>query len=243
MKLSIITIFKFGDLEDLKRTVFSILSQTMPVWETIYVLSSVHSEKEWEFLNGLSDAKIFANVDKSLFNAMNIGLSAATGDAVMFLNGGDEFFSEKSVEYIYQEYKIGVCIGFSVVQYFETDHYLRCAKFYSRSSLILPSHQGFVAPLPASSGISFQENLKIAADSLWMKQLIEKYGIVLSENILTKFQLGGVSNSPTSITIRVRFESQGVKAAFYEFLKYILRIVVGQRWYYRIIYAFKYKKV
>jgi glycosyltransferase involved in cell wall biosynthesis len=243
MKLSVISIFKLGDLRELERTVNSIQSQTIPVWETIFVVSGVHDQAELRFLNDLSRVKIYVNVDKSLYNAMNIGLSAATGDAVIFLNGGDEFSSVYSVEYIFKEYKTGVCIGFSVVQYFESDRYLRCAMSTGSKDLILPSHQGFVAPLPHCATVNFQEHIKIAADSLWMKQLIDKYGIILSGNVLSKFKLGGVSNFPSIVTVRVKLESQGVKAAISELMKLILRLIFGRRWYYRVIYFFKYKRI
>ena len=97
MKLSIITI-NYNDAKGLKRTLYSVASQTYRNIEHIIIDGgstdgSVDVIKEYVAANSLNPnsliVKWISEKDKGIYNAMNKGIRMATGDYCQFLNSGD----------------------------------------------------------------------------------------------------------------------------------------------------------
>jgi len=94
MKFSVITVcFNAGD--KLLPTVESALKQNYNDFE-IVIKDGGSTDGSIKAVRGLScdKIKIFESPDKGIYDAMNQAVKLATGDYVMFLNAGDEFYSE-----------------------------------------------------------------------------------------------------------------------------------------------------
>ncbi len=238
--LSIVTIC-YQDLNAVNRTIDSVKGQSVFAligvrFEHIIVIAGI-SEIQCEHLrrryenNGV---QIICNSDNGLYNAMNIGIGKATGDHIYFLNGGDEFYDELSLQNILGAKSNGKISMFRVAQEYSDWKYIRpginkCGAL--RSSY---SHQGFVAPLDSKTPV-YDENLKINADSDWMDKCKDIYEHSCHNIIIANFDLGGISNNPSLKTVWIRLESNGALRGVIEFLKLIASKILGLKMYYLIL--------
>ena len=98
MKLSIITI-NYNNKKGLSETISSVLCQQSLNFEWI-VVDGNSTDGSRELIKKHSEWMSYwvSEPDKGIYNAMNKGIKAATGDYVMFLNSGDTLYDEYTVE-------------------------------------------------------------------------------------------------------------------------------------------------
>lgn len=91
-KITIITV-NFNNLEGLKKTAESVLSQTYKDFEFIIVDGGSRDGSK-EYIEEISDNVTLwvSEPDSGIYNAMNKGIKMAKGDYICFLNSGDIFF-------------------------------------------------------------------------------------------------------------------------------------------------------
>ena len=90
--ISVITVVYNGE-EHIGRTIESVLAQTYKEVEYI-IIDGKSTDGTLEVIgsyNGIH--KIVSEPDKGLYDAMNKGLKAASGEYVWFLNSGDQIYS------------------------------------------------------------------------------------------------------------------------------------------------------
>jgi glycosyltransferase involved in cell wall biosynthesis len=98
MKLSIITI-NYNNLEGLKRTYESVVSQTCQDFEWIIIDGgSTDGSKDFIEEHQAQFAYWCSEPDKGIYNAMNKGIVKATGEYLQFLNSGDNLVDDKVIE-------------------------------------------------------------------------------------------------------------------------------------------------
>ncbi|HOI27959.1 MAG TPA: glycosyltransferase family 2 protein [Paludibacteraceae bacterium] len=98
MKLSIITINR-NNLDGLRKTVESVLSQTWKEFEYI-VIDGASTDGSAEYLASQSEHFTYwvSELDNGIYNAMNKGILKAHGDYLFFLNSGDYLVNEYVLE-------------------------------------------------------------------------------------------------------------------------------------------------
>ncbi len=97
MKLSIITI-NYNNLEGLKRTYESVVSQTCQDFEWIIIDGgSTDGSKEFIEEHQTQFSYWCSEPDKGIYNAMNKGIAKATGEYLQFLNSGDNLVDDNVV--------------------------------------------------------------------------------------------------------------------------------------------------
>jgi glycosyltransferase involved in cell wall biosynthesis len=240
--LSIVTVFKMGDLVDLDRTVSSVENQSKADYEHIIIASGISDHIFFMDKYKNTNRRIIINEDRSLYDAMNLGLNLACGNSIIYLNAGDEFYDASSIQLIKDHFVKEKCFAFRTIQYYSNDIYIRPSIARIENLKRYPGHQGFIAPLPLAKRHLFNgEQYPISADSIWMSHLISNYGIEISEIAISKFALGGISNNPSIKTITLKKIEFGTIFSLIEFIKYLLKLVFGLRFYYRIIYILKYE--
>lgn len=97
MKISIITV-NLNNLEGLKTTVESVAGQDYPNIEHI-IIDGASTDGSKEFINENNDMFHYSisEKDTGVYDAMNKGVKAATGDYLFFLNSGDTFYSHNTL--------------------------------------------------------------------------------------------------------------------------------------------------
>lgn len=98
IKLSIITV-TFNAEHTLERTLRSVSSQSYSGIEHI-IVDGMSTDSTISLVQKYKNEKLkwISEPDKGLYYAMNKGIKMATGDYLCFLNAGDTFFAEDTVE-------------------------------------------------------------------------------------------------------------------------------------------------
>lgn len=101
MRLSIITIC-YNNIEGLKATMESILSQTFKDFEWIVIDGgSTDGSKELLEKNNTHIAYWVSEPDRGIYHAMNKGIARAKGDFCQFLNSGDYFIEADTLKKVF----------------------------------------------------------------------------------------------------------------------------------------------
>ena len=101
MKLSVITV-NLNNLEGLRRTAESVISQTFTDFEWI-VIDGGSSDGSRELIEHYSDRIAYwcSEPDKGIYNAINKGIAHAHGDYIQFLHSGDYLFEPTTLEKVF----------------------------------------------------------------------------------------------------------------------------------------------
>ena len=96
--LSIITI-NYNNAEGLKKTIESITRQSYKNFEYIVIDGASNDGSKEIILNNEKNISYWiSEKDNGIYNAMNKGIRAASGDYVLFMNSGDFLYNETVVE-------------------------------------------------------------------------------------------------------------------------------------------------
>ena len=99
--LSIITIV-YNNVRDIERTMLSVLNQSYQNIEYI-VVDGASTDGTLEIIQRYQDrlSKVVSEKDAGIYDAMNKGLTLASGDYVLFMNSGDELYAPDTVETVF----------------------------------------------------------------------------------------------------------------------------------------------
>lgn len=115
MKISVITVC-FNAQNEIEQTINSVLSQTYKNLEFI-IIDGASSDATLDIIKKYRDNidVLVSEKDDGIFYAMNKGISCAKGDLLVFINAGDSFYSdnslEQSVHYIKKKPKARIFFG------------------------------------------------------------------------------------------------------------------------------------
>jgi len=215
MKVSIITI-TYNSAETVEDTIQSVLSQSYPNIEYI-IVDGASKDDTLSIVNRYSDkiATIISEPDKGIYDAMNKGVRAATGDIVGILNS-DDFYADNEVisnivETIQRVHSDACYADLVYVDRVETDRVIRSWKSgtYRYGDFLrgwMPPHPTFFVKrsIYEKHGL-YSLQLRSAADYELMLRLIHKHGISLAylPRVITKMRAGGQSN----VTLKNRWRA------------------------------------
>ena len=233
-KLAIVTVHA-GDIKNLIITINSVNSQKIK--PDLHLIISKNFNPSI-LLNRKKYNKFIFNKDKSIYNAMNLGLKHTKNYSLIFLNSGDYLYSKNSIELIKTNLKLynKKCLIFKTILKYGKKTFLVKNKIFNMDNFF--SHPSFVRP-PVSKIIYFDENFKILSDGNWMLHNKKLFGSKKIKNITTVHNLGGVSSNPTFYSIKDNFRFSfysGIK----ELLKFFLNIFFKRKSYYEIIFRKNY---
>jgi len=200
-KLSIITI-NYNNLEGLKRTIESVVNQTWQEFEHI-VIDGGSTDGSAEYIETQSNKINYwvSELDKGIYNAMNKGIKAATGDYLLFLNSGDHFFNDEVLMLNHQyltEYDL-VYFNLQMInsKFMKTVIYpdkLRFSDLYLDS---LPHPATFINKQLFNTVGLYDENLKIVSDWKFFILALFKFNCnyLKVDATLSTFYLDGISSN------------------------------------------------
>jgi len=213
MKISIITVV-WNNKETIKDAIDSVLSQTYKNIEYI-IVDGASSDGTVDIIKGYGDkiTKFISEPDKGLYDAMNKGLSLATGDIVGILNSDDFYIDEFVIEKVVNEFKEKqVDSVYADLVFVKSENLEKTVRYYDSSKFNpekfaygwMPAHPTFFVKreIYEKYGV-FRTDLKIGADFDILARFLHTHKISYSymQEVLVKMRLGGVSTSFSSIWI------------------------------------------
>ena len=237
MKLIHIISISDGNEQDLKNTIKSVKNQKLKYYKHIIVAKFL--SKKFIQKNKSGKTLFIVGKDTGLFDAMNIGENLSNKNFTIYLNSGDIFFSNRSLNIISENLisKNNLNGQFmSILKYKNCYFYPKKSFFFKKNIL---AHNAFVRS-PTKKKIFFNKKLIITADGDWMKKCIKINGLKKVYIPITIFSLGGQSNLPNYKTILWRKKEGNYLNIFKEILKYILLKSLSIKLFYILIYSKKY---
>lgn len=164
MKISIITVV-YNAIDSLEKTMLSVFNQTYSNIEYI-VIDGGSMDGSLNLIEKYQDKINFSisESDKGIYDAMNKGLKFATGDFAFFLNSGDLFFENNTVEKVFRKITCVECL------YYGDVHLMNLNKLYwgefSRYKLAIGNicHQAIFYPRSIYSKYQYNLEYKVFAD-------------------------------------------------------------------------------
>lgn len=202
MKVSIVTI-NFNNLQGLKETTDSVLSQTYEDKELI-VIDGGSTDGSAEFINSHKGSYSYSvsEKDKGIYNAMNKGVSHATGDYVIFMNSGDSFFNNDVLKDVFEDKEVSsdVVYGCTLCRtepgkaFLRRPHTLDVMQTYNISALC---HQSTFIKCSLMKKIGYDERFKLLGDYAFFYHCYRN-GFSFKEinKIISVYDIIGASSNP-----------------------------------------------
>lgn len=216
----------------LQRTLDSVMKQTYCNIEHL-IIDGVSKDKTltmvkaYQHKNDVGESAheilVFSEPDKGLYDAMNKGIDRAMGDYLIFLNAGDVFPSEDTLEFV--EGCVGEGEELPGVLYGDTDivnmdgHFLRHRRLTPPKRLswrsfmwgMLVCHQSFYARADIAKGIHYNLDYRFSADVDWciriMREAARRHLPLRNVNaVITNYLDGGMSVQNHKASLKERFQ-------------------------------------
>ncbi|WP_297983187.1 glycosyltransferase family 2 protein [uncultured Chryseobacterium sp.] len=234
IKISVVTIVYNGE-EFIKKTIKSVINQNYKNVDFI-VIDGKSTDNTMGIITNYADSitKIISEEDDGIYNAMNKGLSHATGDFVIFMNGGDSFYDDNVLE------KFGSNISklkqLPDFVYGDCYYSMHDQLFYKKSRNhkfnwygMFASHQAmfYNMDLIRKHSLKFDETYRIAADYKFTLEFMSLTKKIYCFSIpICIFSVDGVSNLNKNLGLeeaqRVRKEVLGYSNFQNTFVKNLL---------------------
>jgi glycosyltransferase involved in cell wall biosynthesis len=210
--ISIITVV-YNNRDFLEKTIKSIVFQTYPKIEYI-IIDGNSTDGTLELITSYNDkiAYWISEKDAGIYDAMNKGLSCATGDYVWFINAGDQINESDTLQSIIKnDPAIDVYYGDTML-IDENDNFLGMRRLRPPRNLTWKSlgmglvvcHQALII----KRALVGEYNLKylIAADFDWVMNALKKSTEILNtKTILIKYLQEGFSRHHVALALKERF--------------------------------------
>ncbi|RQO67658.1 glycosyl transferase [Pedobacter sp. KBW06] len=212
-KLSVITIV-YNNVKDIERTMLSVLNQTYPNIEYILIDgASADGTKDIIYKYKSRLAQFISEPDKGIYDAMNKGLSLATGDYVLFMNSGDEIYAPVTVAEVFDT------AAAADIYYGETEMFneqwesLGQRRHHSPENFdwqsfkygMSISHQAIY--VKRSLAEPFNLEYKYSSDIDWIIRAAKNASsIVNTHSYVAKYLVGGVSKKKHLASLKERFK-------------------------------------
>lgn len=216
-KVSIITVV-WNNRDALRATIENILAQTYPNIEYIIIDGgstdgSVEVAQEYK----ARIAHYTSEKDKGLYDAMNKGFRAATGDYVWFINTGDYIEAPDTIMRIYQQWGLKDDVYYGETHFINESGeilgtrsqlttrkvpYALTWKSFRHGQVV--SHQSII--IKRAFAGEFDLSYRISADVDWGITALKKaQSIVNTQMVLTQYLVGGFSKQHQQTSWKERF--------------------------------------
>ncbi len=224
-KLSIITI-NYNNIKGLEKTLESVFNQVFKEFEFV-VIDGGSTDGSKELLLEYKDKITYwvSEKDNGVFHAMNKGIKVATGDFVIFMNGGDTFYSETTLSEVVPElnYQFDVYYGNN---YKESANSKRLKtypeklnfSFFYTSSI---NHQStFIRKSLFEEHFYYNEEYKIASDWEFFTYIICYKNVPYKylKKTISVYDFNGISSKPEFADVFQKEKLQSIQKYFPAFV-------------------------
>lgn len=218
MKLSVITAV-FNNKSHLQECISSVGEQSYSDIEHI-IIDGGSADGTLNLLQNIQSSSIrwISEPDKGIYDALNKGLSMATGDIIGILHSDDLFYSPKILEQVMQMFKTEDCDAvYGDLVYVSREEVSKIIRYW-KSSPFKPSllKKGWMPPHPTlfmkrkwyEQASGFRTDFRIAADYDLILRVFKNsdFKPVYLPQIITTMRLGGASNRSLKNIYRKSYE-------------------------------------
>lgn len=222
-KISIITVV-FNGKSLIERTIKSVLVQNYPHIEYI-IIDGASTDGTLDIINkhAANIQKVISEKDKGIYDAMNKGLTVATGDYVLFLNAGDELYSDSTIKDVFASSTDADVYYGNTAVVDELRNVLGDRRLTPPSTLtwksfkfgMSVSHQSFIPKRSLCEPYTLEYQL--GSDIDWIIKILKKANKVVYTNIyISKFLEGGVTSNKRTLAWKERFDVLSKHYGFFQ---------------------------
>jgi glycosyltransferase involved in cell wall biosynthesis len=223
-KLSIITVCRNAE-KTLERTIYSVVSQTFKDIEFI-IIDGNSSDGTPDIIEKHRQALDYciSEPDSGIYNAMNKGIMAATGEYVYFLNAGDYFFDDSVLERVFaSEMPADVVYGDILVQMSDAFCFKKKMPAHIRRSYLfydtIPHQASIIKRELLTKYGNYDESLSIVADyEFFLRTLVKSR--CKSQYLPITFSVYDLKGVSSKISNRRKMWSELIKAQYANFSKH-----------------------
>lgn len=184
VKFSIVTIC-LNEETKIRKTMKSVYSQTYQDYEHI-IIDGKSTDKTLEYISDCEKfyiagaLRVYSEVDKGIYDAMNKGIHRVAGEFICFMNGGDEFYDENVLEKVAKEINANrgydIYYGDAVMVYpngRERNQFrnykweLNKGDSFRSKGVLMPCHQAIFASRKCFINNMFDLNYRLRAELKW----------------------------------------------------------------------------
>ena len=221
MKVSIITI-TYNSAQTVEDTIKTVIMQDYPDIEYL-IIDGKSKDKTLEIVKKYGDkiTKVVSEKDKGLYDALNKGISHATGDVIGMLHSDDLYANEHVISKVMQKFAEdstveGVYADLVFVSRKDVNKPMRVweSGIYNPGSFLkgwMPPHPTFFVRKDVyQKHGGFNTDLKLSADYELMLRLIHKHEIKIAylKETIVKMRMGGVSNVSFFVKLKANLEDK-----------------------------------
>jgi len=196
--ISIVTVC-FNAQQFIEKTIQSIVNQTFKDVEYI-IVDGASKDKTLEIIKKYESkiSKLISEPDNGLYDAMNKGIEMSTGKYILFINAGDAFHSNTSLQQVFDHCsQSDVIYGDTLItdSNWEIKGKRRLSppkklKYKDFSKGMLVSHQSFIAKKELAE--LYDTNYKYSADFDWTIKILKKAKTICNASVpIAHFMEGG----------------------------------------------------
>ena len=226
---SIVTVC-LNEEKTIRRTIESVLAQSFKDYEML-IMDGQSNDNTLNIIDKLKNdsLRVYSSRDFGVYNAMNRGVAMANGKFVVFLNAGDELYSNDVLEKV-KSYTVKDedCIYYGNADIVSTNGESRIADYSKVCDNLgeqvmngyMINHQAIYAPVHTLRNHYFSEQYKMRADYEWLVYNIsERVKCIHMPIAVCKFYENGISSAGANIhrlheetfEIKTRYKSNLVK--------------------------------
>ena len=236
-KLSVITV-TFNAEQTLERTLKSVCLQSYPEIEHI-IVDGLSTDHTIDLIHKYDNDKLLwiSEPDNGLYDAMNKGIKMATGDYLCFLNAGDTFFANNTVELIMQSDSSADIIYGETAIVDNEGNFLHMRRLKAPDKLtwksfkqgMLVCHQAFIVKREITE--QYDLEYKFSSDFDWAIRMLKKSKVIINTNqFLINYLNEGVTtlNRKKSLKERYRImvKHYGKVSTFLHHIRFIIRLAI-----------------
>lgn len=247
IKISIITVC-YNAEQLIESTILSVINQTYNNIEYI-IIDGKSTDDTLKIIQKYSNyiSIIISEPDNGIFDAMNKGLSLASGEFVNFMNAGDVFYSNTVIEQLFNKYHEDKFVGFIFGKTADIDGkvvnmlpFTRNPKKFKGMGIC---HQAIFVRRTIGLKYMFDQKYKVSADYCMMYNIYKDgYKALEYDDIICCYEGGGFSSlRPWQLTFETADITNSLNTFIYKYNWFIFIVKYYTQRIFRKLHVELYK--